>query len=131
MTSRLLSSMHAATLTNTAADAAEIFDTTPPWFRLHKPSRRFAPCRLDFYTPLSSITTLIPQSPIPSRPHSWLPFTNSPCFTLASLHFLSPPLFSLLLRPHLPPPSLPTLPRYAYNMPIQLHYIQLYRLCYP
>ena len=48
---------------------------------------------------------------------------------LAFLHFLFP-------RLHLPSAFLPT-PIYAYNMPIQplyrpvLHYIQLYRLCYP
>jgi len=32
--------------------------------------------------PLSSITTLS-QSPLPSRPQSWLPSTNPPYFTLA------------------------------------------------
>ena len=39
------------------------------YFVLHKPPRRFALCRLDFDTPLSSITTVIPQSSPPSRPH--------------------------------------------------------------
>ena len=66
------------------------------------PPRRLAPCRLDFDTPLSSTTTL-PQSPLPSRRHSWLPSTNRPYFTLASLHFLSPLPF---VFPHSPPPSL-------------------------
>ena len=37
-------------------------------------------------TPLSSIATLLP-----SRPHSWLPSTDPPYFTLASLLFLFPP----------------------------------------
>ena len=78
--------------------------------------------RLDFDTPLSSITTLIPQSPLPSRPHSWLPCTNRPYFILGSSHFLSPPSFS---PPSNFPPSHPTSP-----MPIQLHKIQLYRLWY-
>jgi len=58
----------------------------------------------------------------------WLPCTppSSP----------SPPV-SLLPRPTFLPPSLPTPPVYAYNTPIQqlyrpvLHYIPLYRLCYP
>jgi len=48
---------------------------------------RFAPCQLDFDTSLSLITT-VSQSPLPSRPHSWLPPTNPPYFSLASLHFL-------------------------------------------
>ena len=39
------------------------------YFVLHKPPRRFALCRLDFDIPLSSITTVIPQSSPPSRPH--------------------------------------------------------------
>jgi len=43
-------------------------------------------------TPLSSIATLLP-----SRPHSWLPSTDPPYFTLASLLFLSSPFFSPLL----------------------------------
>ena len=55
--------------------------------------------RLDFDTPLSSITTLIPQSPLPSRPHSWLPCMNRPYFILGSSHFLSPPSFSPPLIP--------------------------------
>ena len=41
----------------------------------HKPPRRFAPCQLDFDSLLSS-TTAVPQSPLPSRPYSWLPSTN-------------------------------------------------------
>ena len=75
----------------------------------YKPPRRFAPCRLDFDTLLSSIATL-PQSPLPSRPHSWLPSTNPPYFTLASLHFLSSPYF--LPLPFFPPspPRLPSIP---------------------
>jgi len=44
----------------------------------YKPPRRLAPCRLDFDTSLSSITTLILQSPLHSRPHSRLPSTNPP-----------------------------------------------------
>ena len=75
-------------------------------YKLHKPLPRFAPCRLDFDSPLSSITTL-PQSPLPSRPHSWLPSTNPPYFTLASVHFLSSPLFlpSFRASTFLPPLS--------------------------
>jgi len=79
--------------------------------------------RLDFDTPLSSIATL-PQSPLPSRPHSWLTSTNPLYFTLATLHFLFSPLF---LSPFFFPlrrfssPSLPN-PIYAYNMPLQLLY---------
>jgi len=38
-----------------------------------KTSRHGAPWWLDFDTPLSAITTLIPQSPLPSRLRSWLP----------------------------------------------------------
>jgi len=49
---------------------------------MHKPSL----CRLDFDTlaPISSIATL-PQSLLPSRPHSWLPPTNplSPRYPIA------------------------------------------------
>ena len=63
--------------------------------------------RLDSDTPLSSITTLIPRPPLASRPHSWLPSTNPPYFTLASLHFLSPLLF---FSPSLFSPSPPHLP---------------------
>jgi len=57
--------------------------------------------------------------------------------TLPFSPLFSPPHFSLFSRPHLPAPSLPTPPIYAYNTPIQLlyrpalHYIHLYRLCYP
>ena len=47
-------------------------DYKPPW--------HFAPRWLDFDTPLISIATL-PQS-LPPRPHSWLPSTNPPYFTL-------------------------------------------------
>jgi len=60
--------------------------------------RRFAPCRLDFDTTLSSIATR-PQSPLPSRPHSWLPSTIPPYFTLASPHvhsFPAPPYLILV-----------------------------------
>jgi len=53
-------------------------------------------CRLDFDTLFSSITTLIPHSPIPSCPHSWLPSTNPPYFTwlpyTSFLHHLFLPL---------------------------------------
>ena len=60
---------------------------------------------LDFHTPLSSITILIPLSPLPSSPHSWLPSTNPPYFTSASWHFISSPLPLLLPSSlHLPPP---------------------------
>jgi len=55
-----------------------------------------------------------------SRPHSWLRSTNPPYFTLASLHFLSPPIFfSPSIFPLFPPQlsTLPTPPIYAYNMP--------------
>ena len=54
--------------------------------------------------------------------------------------FLTLPFFALFYSPssfppsppHLPSfPLFPTPPTHAYNMPIQLHYIQLYRLCYP
>ena len=56
----------------------------------------------------SSIAAL-PQSPLPSRPHSWLPSTNPLYFTLASLHFLfSSPFPSSC--PHLSSTSLPTRP---------------------
>ena len=56
-------------------------------------STALAPCLLDFDrpTPFFSITALIPQSPIPSRLHCWLPSTNPAYSTLPSLHFL--PLF--------------------------------------
>ena len=82
-------------------------------------------------------TTILSQSSLPARPHSWLPSTNppdftstsemtytvssgalnstptpTPDFTLASLHFLSPLFFSPFLfhasRPHIPSSSLPT-----------------------
>jgi len=65
--------------------------------------------------PYSAITTPF-QSPFVA--------TIPPYFILGSLHFLSSP-------PHLPFPSLPVPPEYAYNMPILLHCIQQYRLCYP
>ena len=45
--------------------------------------------RLDFDTPLFSITTFITESSLPSRPNSWLPHTNPPYLTLASIHFIS------------------------------------------
>ena len=86
----------------------------------------FAPCQLGFDTPLSSITTLFPQSPLPARPHSWLPslltlpwlsYTSflTPSFAVPFLSFLAPFYF----------PTLPTPPIYAYNMSILPHYIQL------
>ena len=103
-------------------------------YKQHKPPQRFARCRLDVDTPLSSIATFFPQSPLSSRPHSWLPSL----LTLPWLPYTSfPPVFprfSLIPHPHLPSPSFPTSPIphiYAYNTPILLHYIQLYRLCYP
>ena len=77
--------------------------------------RHFAPCRLDFDTPLSSIANLIPRSPLPSRPHSWLPPTNPSYFTLASLHFISSPLILPSLFPSFAaPPSFPVSPLSSY-----------------
>ena len=103
------------------------------YFSGYKPPRRSEPCRLDF--DFSSIVRpTLPQSPLPSRPHSWLPSTNTPYFILASLNFLFPLFVSpspFPSFPHVPLPSLPIPPIYVYNMPIQLHYIQLYRLCCP
>ena len=72
--------------------------------------------RLDFDTPLSSIATL-PQSPLPSRPHSWLTSTNPPHFTLATLHFLFSPLFLSLPFSSLSAAFLPLLSPILY-MPI-------------
>jgi len=73
-------------------------------FIIHKPPR------LDFDTMLSSIATLS-QSPLPSCPHSWLPCTNPFYFTLASLRFLSLPVFSPpLFYPSAPPSSFPLSP---------------------
>ena len=63
----------------------------------------FALCRLNFDIPITSAATL-PQSLLPSRPHSWLPSTN-----LLTLPWLS--YIQLFYRP-------------------PLHYIHLYRLCY-
>ena len=105
--------------------------------RRHKPPQCITSCRLDFDTSLSSIATLA-QLPLPSyphSPHSRLPSTDPPYFTLASLHFLSFPFCT----PHLSllptPPSFPLSP-HSYNMLVPLlyrsvlHYIQLYGLCY-
>jgi len=97
------------------------------------------PWRLDFDIPLSSSTTL-PQSPLPFCHHSWIPSTNHPHFTLASFtsflpHFFSLP-FSLLPRHHFPSSLfplvlyMPIICRYSCYRPA-LHYIHLYRLCYP
>ena len=60
---------------------------------------RFVPCRLDFDTPLSSTTTLIPQSPLPSRHHPSVLY-------LACLPYTSflPRLFLPSLLPPSPPP---------------------------
>ena len=102
-------------------------------YKQHKPPQRFARCRLDVDTPLSSIATFIPQSPLSSRPHSWLPSL----LTLPWLPYTSfPPCFPSLFPYSPPPPSFSlfpyfSYPSYPYNTPILLHYIQLYRLCYP
>ena len=65
-----------------------------------------------WYTAFFSCATL-PQSPLPSRPHSRLPSTKPSNFTLASLHFLYFPSFPLSLfllsPPHLPLPLSPLL----------------------
>jgi len=90
------------------------------FYRSHKPPHLFVPCRLDFDTPLSSIATL-PQSMLRSRPHSWLPSTNPPYFTLASLHFLSFPSFYPLTFRSFPPVFFP-LSLHSYNTPTQLLY---------
>ena len=100
---------------------------------VYEPPQRFAPCRLDFDTPLSYVTTL-PQSPLTSRPHSWLPSTNPPYFLYWFLYTFSLPFFSPSLFPPSPPTTFLPLSRHSYNMPIQLlyrpvlHYIQLYGL---
>ena len=65
----------------------------------------------------------LPYSAITAPFQSPFVATIPPYFILGSLHFLSSP-------PHLPFPSLPVPPEYAYNMPILLHCIQQYRLCY-
>ena len=76
---------------------------------VYKPPRRFAPCRLNFDAPLFSITTGILQSPLPSRPHSWLPsLLTLPCLPYTS--FLSP------LSP-LPFPSFPATPFFHLFLP--------------
>ena len=115
---KALCSVHTTTRLSTAVNTAVQNDAhvwcrfpTKPYIYYDKPPRRFAPFRLDFDTPLSSITTL-PQSPLSSRPHSCLPSINTPYFTLAFLHFLSPffaPLVFPPSLPHLPSPSLPLL----------------------
>jgi len=74
---------------------------------MHKPTRRFAPCRLDFDTPLSS-TAALPQSPLPSRRHSWLLSTN-PLTCLGFLTLYSTIRVACLFLPlalTLHPPSL-------------------------
>ena len=77
---------------------------------------RQATTALDFDTSLS-ITTLIPQSPFPSRPLLTLPWLPNTSFS---------PLFLLLPFPSFPISTfLPTLPNSSYiclNMPIQLLY---------
>ena len=83
-----------------------------------KPPRCLVPWRLDFDTAFSPITTLIPRSPLSSRPHSWLPSTNPPYFTLASLHFLSPSSSPLSFPYFSAPPSFPLSTHSSYNMPI-------------
>ena len=81
-----------------------------PRFREDTPPCRFAPCRLDVDTPLSSIITLIPQSPLPSRRHSWLPsFLTLPWLPYTSFH--PPPFSSFFLFPC---PHLPFLSRHSY-----------------
>ena len=90
---------------------------------------------------------LIHHFPLPLlfRNHRYLPvairgYHLQTVLTLPWHHytsFLPFPSFSLIHRPHLSFPSLPTPPIYAYNMPLHLlcrpalHYIHLYRLCYP
>ena len=127
---KALCSVHTRTRLSTAVNTAVQNDAhvwcrfpTKPYIYYDKPPRRFAPCRLDFDTPLSSITTL-PQSPLTSRPHSCLPSINSLLYLgFLTLHF---PLFApLVFPPYLPPPSFPfspTSPVSAYNIPIQLLY---------
>ena len=65
--------------------------------------------RNDIDTLLSSTTTLILQSSLPSRPHSCLPSTNPPYSTLGFITLPFTPIFSPLLfppsRPHQPPHS--------------------------
>ena len=62
---------------------------------------------------------------LPSHPYSWLP-------SALTLPWILGIFFSALLFPCFSSlPSLPTPPLYAYSVPVQLHYIQLYRLCYP
>jgi len=94
-------------------------------FRLATLQHYFAPCRLDFDTLLSSIINLIPQPPLPSRPHSWLPSVQ----TILTLTWL--PYTSFLPASTIHPHHSSLLLYNSYNMPIQLHYIQLYRSCYP
>ena len=77
----------------------------------YKPARHFAPCRLD--TPLSSITTLIQQSPLPFRLHSWLPSTNPPYLTLCFITLPFSPLFLPFLLHPPPPPTSFTLSPYS------------------
>jgi len=79
----------------------------------YKPARHFEPCRLDFDTPLSSITTLIQQSPLPFRLHSWLPSTNPPYLTLCFITLPFSPLFLPFLLHPPPPPTSFTLSPYS------------------
>jgi len=76
-------------------------------FRLYKPPRRFAPCRLDFDTQLSSIATL-PLS-LPFRHHSWLPsiqiFLTLPWLPIVPYTSFLPPLSPSPFFPPSPPSS--------------------------
>jgi len=93
-------------------------------------------CKIILSLLLSGMTQLLP----PSCPHSWLPSTNPAYFILASLRFLLHPFF-LLPFPSFPAPTfLPPVSPLLYmpiSCPVQLlyrpalHYIHLYRLCYP
>ena len=108
---------------NTRRESAYTFSNSPGGSIDFTPRCIFNPNHpgLDFdvYTPLSSITTLVPQSPLHSRPiRGYHP-------SLLYLGFLTLPP-----PPLPPPPSFPPLSQlllHAYNMPIRLHYIQLYR----
>jgi len=89
-------------------------------FRLYKPPRRFAPCRLDFDTQLSSIATL-PLS-LPFRHHSWLPsiqiFLTLPWLPIVPYtSFLPPSSPSPFFPPSPPSSSFFLTPHFSY-MPI-------------
>jgi len=91
-------------------------------FTINKPPRRFAPAGLILIHrfPLSLFYSSTITAPITS------PFVVPSLLYLGFLTVPFCPLFFLppfpLSPPHLPFPSLPTLPIYAYNMPVQLLY---------